>query len=213
MATLLRILLVSTGCHALVAPVRPPGRAPGFLSRASAPCAAAGTFAPVEAEAAQASPPAGRSALVLGWFHASERELAYVRKLYLRHGFTDVVVRPSVIGKIAKPRGWYRSIRRGLRQEAVATQAATRALVGGRGKSSASEPDVSRHFDVVHCLSGGFLSLYVLLRSGNRLSYDTLLLDSTPILPNPVAYTRFARAFLAAAGWTGKIPLLLVPEW
>lgn len=207
------LLLVGSGCHALVAPLRHPGRAPGFLPRVSAPCAAAGTILPLEAEPAQASTPAGRSALVLGWFHASERELAYVRKLYLRHGFTDVVVRPSVIGKIAKPRGWYRSIRRGLRQEAIATQATTQALVGGRGKASASEPDVSRHFDVVHCLSGGFLSLYVLLRSGNRLTYDTLLLDSTPILPKPVAYTRFARAFLAAAGWMGKLSLLLVPGW
>lgn len=213
MAAALRILLFGGGCHALVAPLRPAVCAPGFLPRVAAPCATAGTFAPLKAESAEADKTKGRSALVLGWFHASERELAYVRKLYLRHGFTDVVVRPSVIGKIAKPRGWYRSIRRGLRQEAAATQATTRALVGGRGKASASEPDVSRHFDVVHCLSGGFLSLYVLLRSGTRLSYDTLLLDSTPILPKPVAYTRFARAFLAAAGWMGKIPLLLVPSW
>ena len=113
---------------------------------------------------AQRSPvsSAPRSALVLGWFHASERELGYVAKLYARNGFTDVVVRPSVIGKIAKPRGWYRSIRRGLRAEAVATHATTSAIVGRDMPSE--ESNVSRHFDVVHCLSGGFLSLYVLLR-------------------------------------------------
>ena len=29
-----------------------------------------------------------------------------MRKLYARNGFTDIVVMPSLIGRIAKPRGW-----------------------------------------------------------------------------------------------------------
>ena len=146
------------------------------VRRAASPVANAAVEAPTGADAVVT--PTGRSALVLGWFHASDRELAYVRKLYKRNGFSDIVIRPSLIGKIAKPRGWYRSIRRGLRQEAAATSAATGALVGREAAAAISRAssgdgisaDVSRHFDVVHCLSGGFLSLYVLLRSGSHLS-------------------------------------------
>mmetsp|Transcript_17502 Transcript_17502/g.40105 ORF Transcript_17502/g.40105 Transcript_17502/m.40105 type:complete len:337 (-) Transcript_17502:487-1497(-) len=101
-----------------------------------------------------------RSALVLGWFYATPRELEYVRKLYTRNGYTHVVVLPSVVQRIAKPRGWYRTIR----------QHTPPAHLG-------------RHFDVVHCLSGGFLSMYVLRSSGVPITYSSLVLDSTPILP------------------------------
>lgn len=198
--------------------VRPRSVAPPTMQLRAPPPLASATVPP---PAAATSAAVGRSALVLGWFHASERELSYVRKLYARNGYTDIVVKPSVLGKIAKPRGWYRTMRRSLRDvrsEAAVSQAAAGALVGREEASASSRKlgevgEVGRHFDVVHCLSGGFLSLYVLLRSGSRLSYDTLLLDSTPILPKPAAYTRFARAFLAAAGWAGRIPLLLVPKW
>lgn len=58
-------------------------------------------------------------------------------------------------------------------------------------------------------LPGGFLQLYVLLRSGISLNFSTLLFDSTPILPQPVAFTTFLRAYMHNAGWT--IPLKLIP--
>jgi len=38
--------------------------------------------------------------------------------------------------------------------------------------------------------------MYIYLTTGPVLRYDTLLLDSTPILPKPAAYTRFARALI-----------------
>mmetsp|Transcript_27114 Transcript_27114/g.65477 ORF Transcript_27114/g.65477 Transcript_27114/m.65477 type:complete len:331 (+) Transcript_27114:126-1118(+) len=127
-----------------------------------------------------------RSALVLGWFYATPRELEYVRKLYTRNGYTHVVVLPSVVQRIAKPRGWYRTIR----------QHTPPAHLG-------------RHFDVVHCLSGGFLSMYVLRSSGVPITYSSLVLDSTPILPKPGSYTRFTRAYMRENGLA--FPLKLLP--
>ena len=82
------------------------------------------------------------------------------------HGFTHVVVRPSPVEIFTKPRGWYRSMRRRLqprRQLAHADAAPPKPL---------PQAALGRHFDVVHCLSGGFLALYVLLRSGVSLRCD-----------------------------------------
>jgi len=136
----------------------------------------------------------GRSALVLGWFFAKPRELDYVRRMYEKNGFTDVIVRASQVAVISKPRGWYRTVRRRLQ---------------GRSAEDDNEPTLDRHFDVVHCMSGGFLALYVLIQSGVRLRFSQLLLDSTPILPKPAAFTRFSRAYLESVGL--KLPLRLLP--
>lgn len=131
-----------------------------------------------------------RSALVLGWFFASDRELDHVRKMYVRAGFTDVVIQPTKFGVISKPRGWYRSMRkRWLHPETSISE-----------ERPLPNAELARHFDVVHCLSGGFLALYVLLSSGVGLRFSTLLFDSTPILPKPAAFTRFARAYMRQAG-------------
>jgi len=91
---------------------------------------------------------------------------------------------------ISKPRGWYRTIRRGA-------------------SAAAPNAELARHYDVVHCLSGGFLALYVLRRSGVGLTFSNLLLDSTPIMPKPTAFTRFARAYMQSVGLT--LPLRLLP--
>lgn len=141
-----------------------------------------------------------RSALILGWFFASERELAHVQRLYRRNGFTDVVVEPSHVGIITKPRGWYRAMRRRLNPR---VQEAHKA-----GVRTLPREELGRHFDVVHCLSGGFLALYVLLRSGVGLKFNRILFDSTPILPKPAAFTRFARAYLASVGLGALLWLL-----
>jgi hypothetical protein len=83
---------------------------------------------------------------------------------------------------------------------------------------------LSRRFDTVHVMSGGFLNLYLNMVermpwflganfstlviilpvsqvSGAQLDFDTLILDSTPILPKPESFTRFARAYMA----TGQV--------
>ena len=133
-----------------------------------------------------------RSALVLGWFFASDRELEHVRKMYLRNGYTDVVIQPTNFGVISKPRGWYRSMRKRWIPHHVETSI--------REQQPLPNAELARHFDVVHCLSGGFLALYVLLGSGVGLRFSTLLFDSTPILPQPAAFTRFARAYMRQAG-------------
>jgi len=136
----------------------------------------------------------GRSALVLGWFFASERELELVRRLYKRNGFDDVVVEASHVATMSKPRGWYRQMRRNVRAQQQ----------GGASHA------LARHFDVIHVLSGGYLHLYTLVGSGVGLSYDKLLLDSTPILPDPVSVTRFTRSWLHEAGHA--LPLRLVSQ-
>jgi len=142
---------------------------------------------------------AKRSVLVLGWFFAKDRELDYVRRMYNKNGFDDVVICPSKVGIISKPRGWYRSMRRQL-------QPGRRSRHEG---PTEVEQSLGRHFDVVHCMSGGFLALYVLLRSRVGLRFSTLLCDSTPILPKPAAFTRFARAYLESVGL--KLPLRMLP--
>ena len=54
-----------------------------------------------------------------------------------------------------------------------------------------------------------FLNLYLQLLGGAQLDYDLLVLDSTPILPSPQSYTRFARAYMATmpapANWIPKV--------
>ena len=87
----------------------------------------------------------------------------------------------------------YRTIRRRLQPRRLAKLQAQDVPI--------ANADLDRHFDVVHCMSGGFLQLYVLLRSGIHLNFSTLLFDSTPILPKPVAFTTFARAYMRSAGW------------
>ena len=144
-----------------------------------------------------AATPAERSVLVLGWFFASKRELDYVRRAYARNGYTHIEIVPSAVSVISKPRGWYRTIRRQLQPTRASTEPKPNAHLG-------------RHYDVVHCLSGGFLAMYVLRRSGVPVTFSSLLLDSTPILPKPAAFTRFTRAYLNSVGLT--LPLKLLPS-
>jgi len=118
-----------------------------------------------------------------------------VRKAYDKNGF-DVTIQPSIVNVLAKPRGWYRTLRRRLQPNRKTPEPEPHAL--------------GRKFDVVHCLSGGFLSLYVLRRSRVALTFQTLLLDSTPILPKPAAFTRFTRAYLQSAGFS--LPLRVFPR-
>jgi len=139
-----------------------------------------------------------RSALVLGWFFAKDRELDYVRRMYEKNGFTDIVIKASQVAVVSKPRGWYRSLRARLPGNAQ------------QPSDDDDEPDLDRHFDVVHCMSGGFLALYVMLQSGVKLRFSQLLFDSTPILPKPAAFTKFARAYLRSIGLT--LPLKLLPK-
>jgi hypothetical protein len=141
-----------------------------------------------------------KSVLVLGWFFAKERELEYVKKMYKKSGYDEVVIEPSTFGVISKPRGWYRIMRRRLQPN--------RKTADSDGPYSS----LSREFDVVHCLSGGFLALYVILSSGVDLRFSTLLCDSTPILPKPSAFSRFACAFLKSVGLSLPLKLLPMPE-
>ena len=67
-----------------------------------------------------------------------------------------------------------------------------RMVCGGAGPAAAAGERGGRHYDVVHAQSGGFLQLYLLLRTGAVRSMDTLVLDSTPIMPRPDALAAFA---------------------
>jgi len=131
-----------------------------------------------------------KSALVLGWFYAEPRQLKFVARLYRKQGFTDVVTYESHVATVARPRGWYSGC--------LDTQ-----------KQIASEEGhpLAREFDVVHVMSGGFLNLYQLLFAGVAIEFKTLVLDSTPILPKPAAFTRFARAYLDSVGfkWVSRL--------
>ena len=124
-----------------------------------------------------------KSALILGWFFATERELEYVRRTYQKKfGFDDVVVAPSKVID-HNPRSWCRAMRRRL------------------GGSSQPPHALDRHFDVVHACSGGFLALFVLLRSGVSLRFNQLLLDSTSF-----SLSRFSLFPLAAHQLASVIP-------
>ncbi|CAM9758800.1 unnamed protein product [Chrysoparadoxa australica] len=69
-------------------------------------------------------------------------------------------------------------------------------------KAMTESPEyLNRHYDVVYCMSGGFLNLYILLASGVPLTFDKLVMDSTPILPKPSSFVRFARAYMEDNGF------------
>jgi len=120
-----------------------------------------------------------KTAAVFGFFGASDRELKLIEKRYAKNGYECVVV-PSPVSEVARPAGWYKNFRR-------------------NAKLGKQHP-LARHFDVVHCMSGGFLNYYLTRGAGVPLGCDTLLLDSTPILPKPRAFTTFARQYLRDAG-------------
>ena len=162
------------------------------------------------AAAAAAAEAAGeKSALVLGWFGAQDKELEFVKKIYKKKGFSDVVVHASPIAACSKPRGWYRSV-------ASLSQAvdSSSSEASADQDTAARAAEIARSFDVVHVMSGGFLNLYLTLLSGVPLRYSTLVLDSTPILPKPASFTRFARAYMASMKGTpfAMIPKI-VPAW
>ena len=71
---------------------------------------------------------------MLGWFDAKENELELVKKIYKKRGYGDVTVAPSLIASVAKPRGWYRTVKE---------------------MSAQPEHPFSRKYDVVHVMSGG----------------------------------------------------------
>ena len=181
-----------------------------------------------------------RSALILGWFLPPSVSCSTWSASTKRMASMRLSSSPRALASCPKPRGWYRSMRKRLAQplrRATGYAQATASAVsgggavvasGGGGSSSSSggearakkrkkgpsfvqsPSELERHFDVVHCLSGGFLALYVLLRSGVGLRFNTLLCDSTPILPKPAAFTRFARAYMESVGLT--VPLRLFPQ-
>jgi hypothetical protein len=117
--------------------------------------------------------------------------------MYKRNGFDEVIIEQSPVGVMTKPRGWYRTIRKQGKHMA------------GASNSAGTFDRLNRNFDVVHCMSGGFLNLYVLLRAGVDIRFSRLLFDSTPILPKPAAFTQFSRAYMEAAGW--KLALKALP--
>ena len=125
-----------------------------------------------------------KTAAVFGFFGASDRELKLIEKRYAKNGYECVVV-PSPVKEVARPSGWYKNFRRNARL----------------GK----DHELARHFDVVHCMSGGFLNYYLTPGAGHAAGGDTLLLDSTPILPKPRAFTTFARQFMRDALPFGKV--------
>jgi hypothetical protein len=126
-----------------------------------------------------------KSALILGWFYAEPRQLKFVARMYKKKGYADVVTCESDVGVVSKPKGWYKAC---LQTQKTMNQD------GGH--------PLAREFDVVHVMSGGFLNLYQLLFAGVKIDFKTLVLDSTPILPKPAAFTRFARAYMDSVGLT-----------
>lgn len=136
----------------------------------------------------------GHSALILGWFFASDKQLELVKRIYKKNGFTDVVIKESKVPEVAKPLGWAGKVLRTDRDVKC---------------NGAETSDMTRKFDVVHVMSGGFLQLYQLLYSGVKIDFNTLVLDSTPILPRPSSFVRFARAYLSTTKKLAWIPKLI----
>lgn len=132
-----------------------------------------------------------KSALILGWFYAEPRQLKFVARMYKKKGYDDVVTCESDVNVVSKPKGWYKAC---LQTQNTMNQD------GGH--------PLAREFDTVHVMSGGFLNLYQLLFAGVKIDFKTLVLDSTPILPKPAAFTRFARAYMDSVGLT-IIPKLI----
>ena len=99
------------------------------------------------AAAAAAETSDGKSALVRGWFGAQDKELEFVKKIYKKKGFSDVVVHASPIAP--------------ARSHAAGT-AAWRRSKGDRRRGGADADadavvraaEISRPFDVVHVMSG-----------------------------------------------------------
>ena len=120
--------------------------------------------------ASESSAESGKSALVLGWFGAQDKELEFVKKIYKKKGFGDVVVQPSPIATCSKPRGWYRSVaslsRAMEKHQAVGGSDADGASSTAKDEALEKALAIGRDFDVVHVMSGGFLNLYLTLLSG-----------------------------------------------
>jgi len=148
----------------------------------------------VETAVAKVEAPKERSALVLVWFYASDKQLELVRRIYKKNGFTDLVIKESKVPEVAKPLGWAGKVLR--------TDRSVKS-------NDAETAELERKFDVVHVMSGGFLHLYQLLYSGVKIDFDTLVLDSTPILPRPRSFVRFARAYLSSNKKLAWIPKIL----
>jgi len=175
---LLKLLAIATTAGLVTSLRAPlPARRRAALKPLSAEEPAAAS-APAAAE--ESSEEAHKSAVVFGFFAAKDRELDLIKRQYERFGYDEVVVVPSLVSRLARPSGWYKLFRENAKQ--------------GR------DHPLGRHFDVAHCMSGGFLNLYLTRGAGVPLTCDTLLLDSTPILPKPAAFTTFARQFLRDMG-------------
>jgi hypothetical protein len=161
----------------------------------------------------------GKSVLVLSWFYAQPKEIELVKRIYKKRGYSTVIVVESLVKDAATPRGWYKSFLRSVLHSAYSAPRDSQIILSGRyvkGSKTASDiaaplnAALDRRFDVVHCMSGGFLNLYLLLSARVPLRCGTLVMDSTPILPQPRAFVRFARAYMNENGM-GTVPAIL-PE-
>jgi len=125
----------------------------------------------------------GKKVLILSWFYAKPKELELVSRIYKRKGFEEVVIQESIVKDISTPRGWYRTYLN---------------FAKGDGPSDELRQTLGREYDVVHCMSGGFLNLGLVLsvRHLIPLRYRYVVMDSTPILPQPKSFVRFARAYM-----------------
>lgn len=137
------------------------------------------------ADAAAAPAKEGKSVLIFSWFYAAPKELELVRRIYKKKGFTNIEVQESIVKEIATPRGWYRTYDKFVSGEAVNKELQAR---------------LGQEFDVVHCMSGGFLNLALVLSAKIPIKFKVLVLDSTPIMPQPKAFVRFARAYMMDNG-------------
>lgn len=189
------LLLVTTGDAWM--PSKPQLLPQRIMNRLVPPSADVAAFsctrnAHLSGVAAPSEAAASKSVLVLGWFFAEQKQLQLVQRVYQKHGFGDVQILQSPVSLISKPRGWYKIIHK-------------------RRKHMLAHP-LGRHFDVCHVMSGGFLNLYLLLAAGVPVQYDKIILDSTPILPKPRAFTSFQRAYLDSIGmdrFTKAVPFTL----
>ena len=109
-----------------------------------------------------------------------------MKRIYKKKGYSKIVIQESIVKEIATPRGWYRTY--------------DRFVAGEDTISKELQANLGQEFDVVHCMSGGFLNLALVLSSKLPLRFKTLVLDSTPIMPQPKAFVRFARAYMNENG-------------
>jgi len=133
--------------------------------------------------------------LILSWFYAQPKELELVKRIYKKKGFTDIVIHESLVKEVTTPNGWDNSFKRSVK---------------GDEPSQKLQDKLYRDFDVVHAMSGGFLNLALVLAPRLPISFQHLVLDSTPILPTPTSFVRFARAYKSqhGRGWANKV----IPE-